>query len=157
MSGIFWIAFLILATCVVMWSYFTAQRLNSLHIRTDAALAQLQAALDRRAAVVAALQPKMATVAARAEGTSLKPGQLEKRMGVERELNAQLQRERSKAPSGLSPLLVEADTRVKLALRFYNEAVADTRALRLRPAVRALRLGGTAPLPEYCDYPFMVV
>ena len=29
------------------WALFTAQRLNSLHIRTDASLAQLQAALDR--------------------------------------------------------------------------------------------------------------
>ena len=30
------------------WAIFTAQRLNFLHIRTDAALAQLQAALDPR-------------------------------------------------------------------------------------------------------------
>ena len=31
---------------VGMWALFTAQRLNSLHIRTDAALAQLEATLD---------------------------------------------------------------------------------------------------------------
>ena len=40
-----------------MWALYTAQRLNSLHIRTDAALAQLEATLDRRAAVISALAP----------------------------------------------------------------------------------------------------
>ena len=40
---------LFLLIIVGSWALFTAQRLNSLHIRTDASLAQLQAALDRRA------------------------------------------------------------------------------------------------------------
>lgn len=39
--------------------------------------------------------------------------------------------------------------RLALAIRFYNNAVADTRRLRLRPGVRAFRLAGTAPLPEF--------
>ncbi|MCZ9293164.1 hypothetical protein [Corynebacterium meitnerae] len=39
-----------------------------------------------------------------------------------------------------------------LAVRFYNNAVADTRRLRLRPVIRVLRLAGTAPLPEF--FPF---
>ena len=47
--------------------------------------------------------------------------------------------------------LVEAEIRVQLAHRFYNEAVADTRALRLRPVVKACRLGGTARLPEFFE------
>ena len=38
---------LFLLIIVGSWALFTAQRLNSLHIRTDASLAQLQAALDR--------------------------------------------------------------------------------------------------------------
>ena len=48
---------LFLLIIVGLWALFTAQRLNSLHIRTDASLAQLQAALDRRAAVTAAVAP----------------------------------------------------------------------------------------------------
>ena len=38
-----------------------------------------------------------------------------------------------------------------LARRFHNDAVRDTLALRERPPVRWLRLGGTAPLPTYFE------
>jgi 8-oxo-dGTP pyrophosphatase MutT (NUDIX family) len=40
---------------------------------------------------------------------------------------------------------------VLLARRFHNDAVRDTLALRERPAVRWLRLGGTAALPTYFE------
>lgn len=42
-----------------------------------------------------------------------------------------------------------ARQRVDLSLRLYNDAVAATRAVRLKPGVRALRLAGTAPMPEF--------
>ena len=45
--------------------------------------------------------------------------------------------------------LAAAEDRVELSLRLYNGAVAATRAVRLKPAVRALRLAGTAPMPEF--------
>ena len=45
--------------------------------------------------------------------------------------------------------LAEAEDRVELSLRLYNGAVAATRAVRLKPGVRALRLAGTAPMPEF--------
>ena len=54
----------VLLTVVVLWAYFTAQRLNRLHIRTDSARLSLQASLDRRAAVVAVLIPQAAATAA---------------------------------------------------------------------------------------------
>ena len=37
-----WILLAVALTAVLLWAYFTAQRLNRLHIRTDAALASLQ-------------------------------------------------------------------------------------------------------------------
>lgn len=45
--------------------------------------------------------------------------------------------------------LAEAEERVDLSLRLYNDAVAATRAVRLKPGVRALKLAGTAPMPEF--------
>ena len=45
--------------------------------------------------------------------------------------------------------LAAAEDRVELSLRLYNGAVAATRAVRLKPGVRALRLAGTAPMPEF--------
>lgn len=143
------VALAVAVTIVALWAYFTAQRLNSLHIRTDAALAQLQAALDRRAAVVAALEPSAAQECALAEQTPLIQGSFEQRSARERRVTAAM----SACADPSTPQLVDADVRVQLAHRFYNEAVLDTRALRLRPMVRAFRLGGTAPLPDFFDAP----
>lgn len=160
---------LIIATVVVtvmaLWAYFTAQRLNTLHIRTDAALAQLQAMLDRRAAVIGVLIPSIAATATEAEGVPLRHGQFDERSQRERELNQAVHNFLEAEPGlgsdlakgnsiSANPQLVDAETRVQLAHRFYNEAVSDTRGLRLRPAVRVLRLGGTAPLPEFFEYSF---
>ncbi|MGH3678016.1 MAG: NUDIX hydrolase, partial [Mycobacterium sp.] len=47
--------------------------------------------------------------------------------------------------------LADAEARVLIARRFHNDAVRDTLALRERPAVRWLRLGGTAALPTYFE------
>jgi 8-oxo-dGTP pyrophosphatase MutT (NUDIX family) len=54
-------------------------------------------------------------------------------------------------PVALVAELADAEARVLLARRFHNDAVRDTLALRERPAVRILRLGGTATLPSYFE------
>ena len=159
MNTILLIAITVIITGIALWAYFTAQRLNTLHIRTDAALAQLQAMLDRRAAVMGVLLPELSNTTAKAEVVPLRHGQFDERAQRERELNQEVQ-EYLESDSALEEKVstnakfVEAETRVQLAHRFYNEAVSDTRALRLRPTVRALRLGGTAPLPEFFEYSF---
>lgn len=152
-----WTSIAVIITIIALWAYFTAQRLNSLHIRTDAALAQLQAMLDRRAAVLAVLVPSVTATATKAEGISLKHGKFDERAQAERELNHEVHQaiandEVGGAKIPVNAQLADAETRVQLAHRFYNEAVSDTRSLRLRPAVKMLRLGGTAPLPEFFEY-----
>lgn len=151
----------VIITIAALWAVFTAQRLNTLHIRTDAALAQLQAMLDRRAAVIGALIPSLAPITTKTEAVPLRHGKLEERSQLERELNVQVQQAVASDESLVHTIssnaqLVGAETRVQLAHRFYNEAVADTRALRLRPAVRLFRLGGTAPLPDFFEYSFQL-
>lgn len=135
---------LIIVVLALAWAYFTAQRLNTLHIRTDAARAQLTATLDRRAAVVAVLDPELEELAQRAEMTT----DLAERIEVEQEMSNAIAQAFPDKPAQLA----DAEARVQLAHRFYNEAVRDTRALRLRPLVRIFRLGGTAPLPEFFEY-----
>lgn len=138
---------LVLLVAVALWAYFTAQRLNRLHIRTDSAQKSLEAALNRRAAVVAALIPSAAREADTAEAVALHRGNFRARADAERALVAAV------APAGddLPARIVDANVRVELALRFYNDAVADTRALRLQPAVRYTRLRGNAPLPDFFE------
>lgn len=134
-------------TLFAAWAYSTAQRLHRLHIRLDRSRDALQAALDRRCAVVAAVYPELAALAGETERTRLTPTDLQSRMQQEARL-AQVLRERAdERPEPAS--LQDANTRVSLALRFYNDAVEDTRVLSSRPLVRALRLGGTAAPPQF--------
>ncbi|GAB3944179.1 hypothetical protein [Corynebacterium tapiri] len=138
------IACLAAVILIAGWAYGTAQRLHTLHIRVDSTLAALEAALDRRAAVIAALEPAAAAAGARAESVPLVHGAMGKRWEAEAELAPWLKGE-------VCPQIASAQVRVDLARRFYNEAVADARALHLAWPVRVLRLAGTAPLPEFAD------
>ncbi len=54
-------------------------------------------------------------------------------------------------PIRLVAEMADAEARVLLARRFHNDAVRDTVALRERPMVRWLHLGGTAPMPTYFE------
>ncbi|MGI0540750.1 hypothetical protein KIP68_00325 [Corynebacterium aquatimens] len=54
---------------------------------------------------------------------------------------------------GAAPASSEELYRAELSRRFYNQAVMETRALRLNPVVRVLRLEGTAPLPHFAGKP----
>lgn len=139
-----YVALAIVVTLVCAWSFFTAQRLNRLHIRVDSSLLSLGAALDRRAALAQALVPDAALAAALAQAVPLAPGRFDARAKRERELGAMLS-------NCEHPMLIDASVRVQLAQRFYNDAVTATRALRTRPLVRLLHLGGTARLPEYFE------
>lgn len=136
----------VIIAVVLSWASSTAQRLHRLHIRTDAARQSLQAALDRRAAVFSALYPQLADVAAAAEAIFLEYDRFAARAEAERSLSQEI----NNLPQ-LPPAIIDAEARLQLAHRFYNEAVSDTRALRVRPMVRLFHLGGTARLPEYFE------
>ncbi|AZA13709.1 hypothetical protein ACFPVT_06395 [Corynebacterium choanae] len=142
-----WVAGIVGVLCLVaMWSYFTAQRLNRLHIRTDAARQQLLAALDQRSLVFAAITDTLPPAATLRVDVNPKIA-LEQRAEAEAALSFRI----NAHPRREDPALQCAMTRVELAIRFYNDAVTATRALRLRPLVRLLHLGGTAALPSYFD------
>ncbi|MCS4489219.1 hypothetical protein N7326_01010 [Corynebacterium sp. ES2794-CONJ1] len=127
--------------------YSTAARLHRLHIRTEAALAALEAALDRRAAVFAALAPEYRDLTAGTEAIGLVPGNFRRRSEKEREIARAI----SADGHTVEPAIVDAQARVHIAHRFYNDAVTSTRSLRLQPVVRIFHLGGTAKLPEYFE------
>ncbi|QNQ90335.1 hypothetical protein GP475_06545 [Corynebacterium poyangense] len=147
-GAVLWVVLAVLITVILAWAYMTAQRLNRLHIRTDAARAQLQAALDRRAAVTAAIYPAARRTAAQAEAIPLAPERFMDRASQEAEISRIIAAAADEQPGQI----VDAHARLQLAHRFYNDAVRSTRELRTRPLVRFLRLGGTAPLPEYFEF-----
>jgi hypothetical protein len=127
-----------------------ATRLNRLHVRTDAAWAALDAALCRRARVVAELNGGIALRCA--ADAALRAGANSVREEVENELGAALAvlNRRRLDPSCVGRL-ADAEQRVVIARRIYNDAVRDTLALRSHRMVRWLRLAGTAAAPRYFD------
>jgi 8-oxo-dGTP pyrophosphatase MutT (NUDIX family) len=158
-----WIVIIALALLVVvlllvgLWAFQTANRLDRLHVRYDLSWQALDGLLARRAVVARAVAvdaygggPDGKRLAALADAAERAPRTA--REAAENELSAALA---LVAPASLPVALVaelaDAEARVMLARRFHNDAVRDTLALRERPAVRILRLGGTAALPTYFE------
>lgn len=141
--------------------YQTANRLDRLHVRYDLSWQALDGALARRAVVARAVavdayggagqtSPEGTRLAALADAAERAPRQT--REECENELSAALAMvDPASLPSALIAELADAEARVLLARRFHNDAVRDTLALRERPMVRLLRLGGTAALPAYFE------
>lgn len=140
------------------WAYHTANRLDRLNVRVDLARQSLYASLDRRAVVVRAIAAEQASsdesvnrelvaLADRAERSGP-----EAREDAENAVSAALARTSAHGRShALVIELADAETRVMMARRFYNDAVRDTRALAERRLVRWLRLGGRASPPSYFE------
>jgi len=158
----------VVALVVAVASYLTwlAGRLDRLHARTDGARASLDAQLVRRAAAALAIAEygvsagllsapdgRAMAAAARLASTA---GAAE-REPAENDLSRALHRavpligERDADLHALLADLAGAASRVVLARRFYNDAVRDTRAVRVRRLVRWLRLSGYAPVPPYFE------
>jgi 8-oxo-dGTP pyrophosphatase MutT (NUDIX family) len=147
-----------LAVVVVgVWAYLTANRLNRLHVRYDLSWQALEGLLARRAVVARAVATDaygsgaagrhLASLADAAERASRAD-----REAAENELSAALALvDPATLPVRLVAEMADAEARVLLARRFHNDAVRDTVALRERPMVRWLHLGGTAPMPTYFE------
>jgi 8-oxo-dGTP pyrophosphatase MutT (NUDIX family) len=139
------------------WAYQTANRLDRLHVRYDLSWQALDAALARRAVVTRAVAADVYGGSAQGKRLAALADSAERaprsgREAAENELSAALALiEPESLPAALVAELADAEARVLLARRFHNDAVRDTLALRERPPVRLLHLGGTAALPSYFE------
>ncbi len=147
----------VVALVVGLWLAATANRLDRLHVRTDAAWAALDAALARRAVVARAVAAaiRMEEVGAdrlRAEAERAERTVRDEREEAENRLSLQLAAvDRAKLPLALAAELLDAEHRVVIARRVHNDAVRDTLTQRRRRLVRWLKLAGTAAQPEYFE------
>ncbi|MEV7552145.1 NUDIX hydrolase [Amycolatopsis sp. NPDC089917] len=149
-----WIGGLV-AAIVVLGGLFllaTANRLDRLHVRTDAGWAALDAALARRAVVARAAAVILGDEDLRGLAERAEQAKRPDREAEESELTLRLARvDRATLPSALAEELTDAEHRVVIARRVHNDAVRDTLHLRRRRKVRYFGLAGTAPLPEYFE------
>ncbi|MBM7367785.1 NUDIX hydrolase [Gordonia hydrophobica] len=146
-AGLIWLAIL---------AATRATRLDRLNVRVDLAYEALVAALERRAVVgrtIAAADPDAdGAQELSAAATDAEAAPRGEREAAENRLSVALARMAgaNRAPA-LVAELADAQTRVTMARRFYNDAVRDARALGGRRMVRWLRLGGHSTLPEYFE------
>lgn len=170
----------VVVVAALVAAYLTAHRLDRLHIRTDLARSALMGALGRRQAIaasvaraladdepVAAVRISDAVALARRHppdavaGADPAPHPDMRRWSRSGDSGAErAENDLGLLLSGVSPGLLSGELaaeledvadRVSMARRFYNDAVRDTRDLRERVVVRALRLAGRAPMPDYVE------
>lgn len=148
------VAVVALVVAVASYLTWTAGRLDRLHARVDAAEAALDAQLVRRAVAAEALPRSLvgeATDRLRVAAHAARDVEPRAREAAENDLSRLLRQ------LGLHPEAPEvaelagAIARVGLARQFYNDAVRDTRSVRFKPVVRALRLAGRRPMPAYFE------
>ena len=142
----------LLAVLHVLYSLWTAKRLNRLHARVDAATLALDAQLRQRAEAALAFAE-----AGRGAGVRELAGAARAAMAV-----TGLGHDREAAESALSRALVagardadstlaDATTRTAFARSFHNDAVRDALTVRRRRIVRWFHLAGTARLPSFFE------
>ncbi|PRX46168.1 hypothetical protein B0I33_108315 [Prauserella shujinwangii] len=139
-----------------LWLVATANRLDRLHVRMDAGWAALDSALARRAVVArtvaASVLPGEEGEALRAAAAGAESAPRPERELAENELTRLLaELDRGGLPGPLADELTDAEERVVIARRVYNDAVRDALALRRRRRVRYFRLAGRARQPEYFE------
>jgi hypothetical protein len=163
-------AILVVGVIVVLTAVYIswrAGRLDRLHIRLETAQAALDAALLRRAAVCLELagsrilDPATSLVLAAAAHEARTAGPDEREHAesdLSKTLRAVVDQERFREkleehPAGAA-LLTELDTavtKVVYSRRFYNNAVAVTRAAQRRWLARTLRLAGHTDFPPFFE------
>lgn len=145
------VAFVVAVASYLTW---TAGRLDRLHARVDAAEAALDAQLVRRAVAAEALPRTLVgerTEQLRAGARAARNADRAGREAAENDLSRLLGQLGLEVDEPAAAELVEAVVRVSLARQFYNDAVRDTRGVRFKPVVRALRLSGRRPMPAYFE------
>lgn len=150
----------VVAIVLSMWITFTLTRLDRLHARVDAARAALDAQLVRRAAALLHVAETDAALGASERARyeqiaqdALTPGRPDRREATENAVGRAVAElvSTSTQLGDVEAELREAAARVRVARRFYNDAVRDTRALRARRMPRLFRLAGRVALPGFFD------
>jgi hypothetical protein len=162
------VAVVILLGVYVSWR---AGRLDRLHIRLEAAQAALDATLARRSSVALELASSgfldpatsllladAAHVARGGHGRDRERSRELAESDLSRALRAAFAQPDFRASligqDGAEELLAELESaahQVFLARKFYNDAVAVTRAARTKPLAKILRLAGKAERPEFFE------
>ena len=171
MTAVAWALTGLLVLSALAWYLSaTAQRVDRLHRRVETSRAALDAELTRRAsaaleyATSGELDPASSLLLADAATASLDaprtPPALRDATDTDDAERWRVESDLSRALAAALPerdgpglaRVADAAHRVRLARRFHNDAVVQTRRLRAKRLVRWARLAGHARLPETADF-----
>ena len=151
------ITFLVLLLLLAWYLSFSASRLDRLHHRVETSWANLDAALQRRAALALEIAhlPEVdpaTNLLLTGAAYSAREADIEERNEAESALSESLKLLTlgSDLPSLYPEIfgkLADVTDRVKLAIGIHLEADASTLKVRSKLVFRVFRLAGTAPLP----------
>jgi 8-oxo-dGTP pyrophosphatase MutT (NUDIX family) len=150
------VVLLVILLVAALRLYVTANRLDRLHGRTEAAWMVVEGALARRIVASRAIAAAGGLASGNAEELRRLADTADRadrvgRADAENDLSRGLSTLTVGADPELAAELADASERVVLARRFYNDAVRDTRALRGARFTRMFRLAGHAALPDYFE------
>jgi hypothetical protein len=170
-----WTIIVLVVLALVLWSFYVswrASRLDRLHNRVEAARTALDLALVRRAAAASELassgllDPAASLLLADGVRRVRQVGPAERDLAesdLTRALRAtlgdpdfrkELAVDGDADHGGAAELVAEVEAaaqQVFIARKFYNDLAGRTVYARRRPLARALRLAGSAPLPQFFD------
>jgi hypothetical protein len=142
----------LLAVLHVLYSTWTARRLDRLHARVDAATAALDRQLRYRAEAALDSAPAASAVAGSDLATAATAALAIAGLGHDREAaESALSRALQASSSEVEQPLADAMMRTVYARRFHNDAVRDALTVRRRRIVRWFHLAGTARLPSFFE------
>jgi len=142
----------LLAVLHVLYSTWTARRLDRLHARVDAARAALDRQLRYRAEAAVSFAPAARSAAARELATAGTEALAVSGLGHDREAaESALSRALQAVGDEVDTALADVMMRTVFARRFHNDAVRDALTVRRRRIVRWFHLAGTARLPAFFE------
>ena len=141
----------LLAVLHVLYSLWTAKRLDRLHARVDAATAALDGQLRQRATAALAFAQAGRRAGTRELADAAQAALAVSGLGHDREaVESALSRALQTVGAG-DDSLVDETTRTGFARSFHNDAVRDALTVRRRRIVRWFHLAGTARLPSFFE------
>jgi hypothetical protein len=139
------------AVLLAAYLFWTAHRVERVHIRAQSAERALDAHLMRRAAAAAVVAEQADNVELYAAARLALDADPDERESAENDLTRQLQGIALSGPEAATRTLAATSRRVVLARQVHTDLVRDALTARRRPLVRALRMARQYPRPQYFD------
>ncbi|HEX5540106.1 MAG TPA: hypothetical protein VFX60_00860 [Micromonospora sp.] len=152
-----WVVGVVVVVLLVSaYLFWTAARVDRLHLRVAAAARALEAHLLRRAAAAAVLAEERYTTAPYAAELYAAARQAidagpEEREAAENDLTRQLRQAHLTGDDPAADAVIAASRRLALARQVHTDLVRDALSVRRRSVVRLLRMSRKHDLPRYFD------